>query len=350
MPISIRRRSAAGPYKFVAWHRGSDIQLAANPDYFRGKPTIDRVIIRFLVNDNTMSVALRTHDVDLGDRLNISTYENLGGVPGLLPAINAQSFWEHLTFNMRKPPLDDIRVRQALCYGFDVHAIFAKVSHGLGLLGPSSENPALPWYNRKLAYYPFDIVRAGKLLDDAGWKMGPDGVRMKNGAPLELTLSFPTGNVNRDQTGVILQSRWKAIGVDVVIKTYPAATFFAQAGNGGPLYGGKTDIALSAFVETSPDPAKIAINTIDSIPPHGNNLAFWSNAEVTKLETEGASTFVTADRKKIYDRIQEIEVRELPYYVLRWSAITDMRDANLDGVKPSVIGSTFWNIADWSFR
>jgi peptide/nickel transport system substrate-binding protein len=179
--------------------------------------------------------------------------------------------------------------------------------------------------------------------------MGPNGVRTKNGVPLSLTLSFPAGNINRDQTGVILQSRWKAIGVDLAIKTYPAATFFAQAANGGPLYGGKVDIALSAFVETSPDPTMMAVNRTDRIPPHGNNLAFWSNPEIDKLEVAGASTFVASERKKIYDRIQEIEVRELPYYVIRWSAITDMRDALLDGVKPSVVGSTFWNIADWRF-
>ena len=340
----------SGPYKFVAWHRGSDVELAANPEYFRGAPKIGRVVIRFLTSDNTMMVSLRTHEIDLADRLNISTYENLGSVPGMMAANQAQSYWEHLTFNTQKAPLDDRRVRLALCYGFDVHELFAKVAHGLGMLAPGNQNPLTFWYNKKLVYYPYDRARAGQLLDAAGWKPTATGIRAKNGVPLAITLSFASGNLSREQTGVILQQRWKQIGVDVTIKTYPAATFFAQAGNGGPLYGGKTDVALLAFVNTVSDPSGLNVNGADRIPPHGNNLAFWKNDEVTTLENRAAQSFVPAQRKKLYDRVQEIEVRELPYYVIRWAEITDMRTAELNGVKPSVIGSTFWNVADWTFR
>jgi peptide/nickel transport system substrate-binding protein len=340
----------SGPYRFVAWHHGSDIELEANPDYFRGKPKIDRVIVRFLTNDNTMMIAVRTHDVDIADRLNISTFSNLGPVPDMLPATNTQSFWEHLTFNTRHVPLDDQRVRLAMCYGFDMHEILVKVAHGLGALGPTNQNPLTPWYNRKLTYYPYDPVRAGRLLDEAGWKMGADGVRVKGNQRLSLTLSFTAGNVTRDQTGVLLQQRWKQIGVETIIKTYPASTFYAPAGFGGPFYGGKTDVTLSAFIKAVPDPNGIAVNDADQIPPHGNNLAFYANAELTRLENEAAATPVIAQRKALYDRIQVIELRELPYYVIRWSEITDMRSADLEGVRPPLIGSTFWNVADWKFQ
>lgn len=340
----------SGPYKFVAWHRGSDVEMIANPDYFRGAPKIGRVIVRFLTNDNTMMVALRTHELDLADRLNISTYSNIGNVPGLLPAINSQAFWEHLTFNTARSPLDDRRVRLALVYGLDIKELFAKVAHGLGTLGPTNQHPFTPWYNKKIAPYPFDPQRAAKLLDAAGWKMGADGVRVKDGKRLSLTLNYTSGNVTREQTGVILQQRWKAIGVEIAIKTYPASTFYAPAAMGGPFYGGKTDIGLSAFVRVIPDPNGIGVNDAEHMPPHGQNLSFYRNAEMSRLEFEAASTPVFAKRKALYDRIQEIEFSELPYYVLRWSEITDIRSANLIGVKPPVVGSTFWNVADWTFR
>jgi peptide/nickel transport system substrate-binding protein len=125
----------SGPYKLVAWHRGSDMVFEANPSYFRGAPKIAHVVVRFLDNDNTMMIALRTHEVDVADTLNISTYSNVGAIPGMVAAINAKSYWEHLTFNTARPPLDDRRVRLALCYGFDVHELYAKVAHGLGALG-----------------------------------------------------------------------------------------------------------------------------------------------------------------------------------------------------------------------
>ncbi len=340
----------SGPYTLVSWRHGSSITLAANPAYFRGPPKIANVVIRFLTNDNTMMVVLRTGELDLADNINISTYTGLGTVPNLVPAIVPKSFWEHLTFNTSRPPVDDVRVRRALCEAIDVHELFEKVGHGLGALGPSSENPATPWYNRRLAFYPFDPKAAAELLETAGWHLGSDGKRMKDGKPLEITLISTAGNSTREQLEVILQQRWAAIGVDVVVKNFPAATIFAPMSSGGPFYGGNYDVALSAFIDNTPDPNHQNTNSADHIPPHGNNISRFRNAEITRLEAQAASTFVTAERKRLYDRIQEIEVSELPYYVLRWQAQIDMRSTNLQNVKPATTTSTFWNVADWALR
>lgn len=339
-----------GPYKLVAWHRGSDMVFDADPAYFRGAPKIAHIVTRFLVNDNTMMIALRTHAVDVADTLNISTYVNLGAVAGMIPAINAKSYWEHLTFNTAHAPLDDRRVRLALCYGFDVHEIYAKVSRGVGALGPTSINPVTRWYNRKLDYYPFDPKRAAQLLDNAGWKLGPDGMRGRNGKRLEITLISTSGNNTREQTMVLLQQRWHDLGVDVIIKTFPPATMFAQAANGGPFYGGKFDVGLSAFIYSNPDPSEPSVYGEQHIPPHGNNLAFYRNAEITRLDDAAARTFIDADRKRLYDQMQAIALRDVPYYTIRWAAVIDMRGTDVDGVKPSIVNTTFWNIADWRLR
>jgi peptide/nickel transport system substrate-binding protein len=339
----------SGPYKLVAWHRGSDMVFEANPAYFRGAPKIAHVVVRFLDNDNTMMIALRTHEVDVADTLNISTYANLGAIAGMVAAINAKSYWEHLTFNTGRPPLDDRRVRLALCYGFDVHELYAKVAHGLGALGPTGINPVTRWYNRKLEYYPFDPKRAAQLLDEAGWKLGPGAMRARDGKPLEITLISTSGNITRAQTMVLLQQRWHDLGIDVTVKTFPPATMFAQAVNGGPFYGGKFDVGLSAFINAIPDPSNINVNSEDRVPPHGNNLSAYRNAEVSQLETAAAETFVEADRKRMYDRIQALVLRDVPYYTIRWTAVTDLRATEVEGVKPSIVNSTFWNIADWRF-
>ncbi|MBV8583484.1 MAG: peptide ABC transporter substrate-binding protein, partial [Candidatus Eremiobacteraeota bacterium] len=339
-----------GPYRLVAWHRGSDMTFEADPHYFRGVAKIKHVTIRFLTNDNTMLIALRTHELDLADRLNLSTYTTLGPVSGMIAAINTQNYWEHLTFNTSRPPMDEVRVRQALCYAFDVHEIFEKVAHGVGVLGPTSENPVTPWYNRRLNYYPFDPAQAKRLLEEAGWKVGPDGIRVRDGKRLSVTFVSTAGNMTREQTQVILLGHWKDIGVETVIKDGPASMVFALASNGGPLYSGNYDVALSAFVNGDPDPQRINVNASYRVPPEGNNISFYRNAELTRLEEDAASTFDIATRKRLYDRIQEIELRELPYYNIRWSEITDMRSTSLEGVHPPVAGSTFWNIADWQFK
>ena len=339
----------SGPYKLVEWRRGSEMIFEANPNFYRGAPKIKRVRLRFLTNDNTMTIALQSHELDEGDKLNISTYANLGNVSGMLPALTTQTWWEHLTFNHGRAPTNDPRVRLALCYGFDVHEIYAKVAHGLGMLGPGSENPATPWYNQKLRYYPFDPRRASELLDAAGWRMGPDGVRLKDGKRLTLTIMSTSGNISREQTEVILQQRWRAIGVELIIKNSPAATVFALAQNGGPLYSGNYDIALSAFIQNIPDPQRLNFNTKLGLPPSGNNIAFYRSKEMDGLEDQAAGMFDFAKRKPLYDKIQELEVRDLPYYTIRWEASKNMRAVDLAGFRPVIVASNFWNIADWYF-
>ncbi len=340
----------SGPYTLVAWRRGSEIALAANANYFRGPPKIANVVIRFLTNDNTMMVALRTGELDLADNINISTYEGLGNAPGLAPAIVPKSFWEHLTFNTSRPPLDDVRVRRALCEAFDVHELFEKSVADLVRLGRRRKTRRRRGTTAASPSTRSTRRLRAKLLDAAGWRLGPDGKRVKDGKPLEITLISTAGNSTREQMEVILQQRWAALGIDVAVKNFPAATIFAPMSSGGPFYGGNYDVALSAFIDNTPDPNHQNTNSADHIPPHGNNLSRYRNAELTQLEAQAAATFVTADRKRLYDRIQEIEVCDLPYYVLRWQAQIDLRGANLQGVKPATTTSTFWNIADWTLR
>ncbi|MBV8151784.1 MAG: hypothetical protein JOY59_09515, partial [Candidatus Eremiobacteraeota bacterium] len=216
-----------------------------------------------------------------------------------------------------------------------------------GMLGPTSENPATKWYNRRMQYYPYDPQTARQILDAEGWKAGPDGIRVKDGRRLSLTMVSTAGNITREQTEVILQQRWRAIGVEVIIKNGPAPMVFALAANGGPLYSGNFDVALSAFVDNTPGPSRWNFNHEDRIPPKGNNISFFRSAELSRLEDEGASTYDVAKRKRIYDRAQEIELRDLPYYVIRWAQNTDVRSTALRGLRPTVVSSNFWNIADW---
>jgi len=339
----------SGPYRLLHWTRGSDMTFEANADYFRGPPNIKDITIRFLGNDNTMMIALRAQEVDVAD-VNIGTYVNLGNVSGMSLINGVEGVWEHLTFNTARPPLDDRRVRLALCYGFDVHEIFAKAAHNLGMLGATAENPLSVWYDRKLRSYPYDPLRASRLLESAGWKVGPDGIRTRNGQRLTLTFISTTDNIARQQTEIILQQEWKALGVDVIIKNFPVGTLFALASNGGPLYSGNFNVAMMATVSGDTDPSTIGLNSADRLPPFGRNTAFYRNAELTRLETAAASTFDASDRKKLYDRIQEIDLAEVPYYSLRWWPILVMHSDRVVGIAPSVTGLDFWNIADWRLR
>ncbi len=339
----------SGPYRLVSWNHGSDMVFAANPAYFRGAPKIERIVWRFIPDENAITSALRAHDVDLVDRLGLSPYTQLGSVPGLLPALGYSYLWEHLAFNTASGPLTDLRVRRALCAGLDINEIYAKVDHGIGDLGVGLQQPRSTWYDRSLRQCAFDPARARALLDAAGWHAGPDGMRSKNGVPLQITFGTIAGIIDRAQTQVLLQSRWHDLGVDTVLKTYPPSTFFAPAQAGGIMYSGKLDITMCAFPIPTDDPVRDVYETSGALPPQGVNHAFWRNSRVDALEAEGVRTDDPAARARIYTELQRIEAAQIPYVTLRWWTTIAMHDVRLHGVRPPPLGSTFWNANEWTF-
>lgn len=339
----------SGPYRLVSWHHGSDMTFEANPTYFRGAPKIARIVWHFIPNENSIIAGLRSHDIDLVDKFGVTPYFQLGHVPGLIPSLGPLLAWEHLAFNTASGPLQDVRVRRALCEGMNMSEIYAKVIHGMGDLGVGLEHPRGQWYDRSLKPCPFDPAHAKALLDQAGWRAGADGMRSKDGVPLRIVYSTIAGVIDREQTQVILQSRWREIGVDTQLKNFPPSTFFAPAQAGGILYGGKFDVAQCAFFIRSTDPERADYDSIDRIPPLGINHAFWRNPRVGALEVQGARIYDPAARKKIYDQVQQIEADQVPYLTMRWWTDIAMHDVRLRGVHPPLDGSIYWNVQDWTF-
>jgi peptide/nickel transport system substrate-binding protein len=339
----------SGPYKLVAWHHGGDMTFEANPAYHRGAPRIARIVWRFIPNENSIIAGLRSHEVALVNNLGVVAYSQLGHISGVIPALGTSMAWEHLTFNTSTGPMQDVRVRRALCEGMNMGDIYAKVVHGVGDLGVGLQHPKGPWYDRSLAPCRFDPVHAKMLLDQAGWRTGPAGTRVRDGVPLQIVFSTVAGIIDREQTQVLLQSRWRDLGVDTQLKAYPPQTFFAPAQAGGIVYGGKFDVALSAFLMPSTDPFRTNLDSSSRIPPAGVNHAFWRNARVDALETQGEQTYDPTARKRIYDQIQVIQATELPYVTMRWWTTIVMHDVRLRGIRPAPVGSTYWNVQDWTF-
>jgi peptide/nickel transport system substrate-binding protein len=338
----------SGPYIFRSWTPGAEMRFDANPNYFRGTPKIPHVVLRFIPDQNTMASALRAHDVDLYYTVSTLQAPSVRTIPDTTFAQVASLNYEHLAFNTMRPPLDDRRVRLALCYAFDEPAMFRTVYHSLGGQSPTQFGPGLLGYDPAIRSYPYDPQKAATLLDEAGWKRGADGMRAKNGVPLAFAISTVAGVKLREELEVVLQSAWHAIGADVSVKNFPAPTFFAPASDGGPLYSGKTDVAIYTSSHSAPDPDVEDSLAPDMLPPVGQNTAFYRNAEVGRLIDAGLASYDPAVRAPIYRRLAQIEIRDLPYYVLQWEPQITSSNIDLHGVRPNPIGSNLWNIASWT--
>jgi peptide/nickel transport system substrate-binding protein len=337
----------SGPYRLTGWQHGSMMTFDANPEYFRGPPKIKHIVWKFIYDQNTLLAQLRTHEIDMAYALPTYLAEQVRGIEGVRIAQTSTLHWEHLVFNVRHPPLDERAVRLALAYAMDEKAIFSKIYHNLGRPWPTDQNPDYGWSDKSLGYYPHDAKRSAALLDGAGWRLGPDGYRYKNGRRLAFSISTVAGVKAREAIEVLLQSEWRDAGVDLTVKNYPAQILFAPAAAGGMLYGGKTDAAIFTWSNSTPDPDDETYIGPDRFPPVGQNVMFFSDSRIGRDQQAALRIYEPAKRKPYYLDIQRIILDNVPEYTFDWEPEIDAVNVDLHGVRPVPVGSDFWNVADW---
>jgi len=337
----------SGPYRLAEWRHGDRLIFEANPTYFRGAPKIKRIDLKVLPDTNTELTQLRTHEIDSTVDLDPNQVAILHGFAGVATTIVSTNGYRHVSFNTRRPPLDDVRVRRALCYAMDPDALFRKIYFSIGLRAPADQNPGGGWADPSLRYYPHDPKRAGDLLDAAGWRLGPEGIRVKAGRPLSIGLVSVAGAKANEAVEVAVQAAWRGVGVETTIKNFPGTTLFAPAGSGGVILGGKFDTAVFSLYR-DPDPNDMAVMGPYGVPPNGLNSSFFADPEMGRLQTEGIRTFDTARRHRLYDAIQRIIVSNVPIYTFLWVPLIDAHSERIHGIKPDPLGIDFWNITDWT--
>ncbi|MEM4629513.1 MAG: ABC transporter substrate-binding protein [Zestosphaera sp.] len=303
----------SGPYKVKEWVRGSHVTLIRNDNYRTNmpfvnnkgpNPYIDEIVIRFIPEDLTRITELEAGRVDivrgvpleevrrLRENPNIQLYETLS--PGI----------HYIMVNVKKEPLDDIRVRQAIMTALNRSEIAAIL-----------DNNVVPWFSflspSQICYnesverlaenlYEHDLNKARELLRQAGWvDTDGDGIVDKNGIPLKMTLLSPTDDPALKKSAPLIQAQLRKIGIHVEIKeyTYDYIRELTSEWN--------FELALRRFSWADPD---ILIYLVHS--EYGNYT--YSNPEVDELLEMGRSVSDMTERTKVYSRVQEILLKDLP--------------------------------------
>lgn len=190
----------SGRYMLKQWDQGQQVILEANPDYYGEAPQMKQVTILFMEEDAAF-LAAQAGQVDVAytsatysdqniDGYELAAYETVDNRGFNLPAVPEGTDEEG-----RQTGNDftsDVRVRRAINLGIDRQEMIDHVLNGYG--SPAySVCDQLPWYS-EASEVAYDPKEAGKLLDEAGWRMGPDGVREKDGVKASLNLLFSTGD------------------------------------------------------------------------------------------------------------------------------------------------------------
>lgn len=331
-----------GPFKLKQWLHGSDIIFAPNERYWRGKPKVAEVDLKIIPNTNTQVDQVRTHEIDVLGSVSKPLVLQLKGLPGVRLVKQLSANYRHLDFNCRSPILREVNVRRAIARAIDIDKIIHDVYGGYGVRG-ATDIPPFSWAANDLEPVPYDVEAAKKLLDDAGWNAGPEGIRARNGQRLELTISSATGNMPNANAEQIMAQELRAVGIDLRIKNYQGAVLFAPE---GPLYGGRYDMAWIVDTEGT-DPDSFAKWGCDFWPHHGANTDFYCNRRVDALMRDAQLRYDRQRRKHDYYEAWKILLDEAPSVIIYWDDSVTALNADLKNYKPSPVITDFWNAWEW---
>ncbi len=326
----------AGPYKLKEWISGQRLILEANEDYFEGRPYIDEIVYRVIPDSSTQFMELKTGNLD---GMDLTPQQYLFQTKGSSWEKDFEKFkflsfgYTWLGYNLERPFFKDVRVRRAISYAINKEEIVKGVLLGLGSPAIGPYKPGTWVYNDKLVPYGYHPEKAVELLKQAGWSdTDGDGIIDREGTPFSFTILTNQGNSLRIKTATIIQNRLKDIGIDVQIRTVEWAAFIKEF-----VDKGKFDAIILGWNITQ-DPDNYNVWHSSKAVPGGLNIVKFKNGELDELLEKGRTTLVQADRKVIYDRIQEILHAEQPYCFLYVPMALPIYQSRIKGLKIAPAG------------
>jgi peptide/nickel transport system substrate-binding protein len=325
-----------GPYRVTEIVPGSHIILERNPGWSGPQPYFRRVVIWTVENTAALEANLLAGGLDmvageLGFSLDEAlAFEKRHGSKFKILYKPGLSF-EHIDTNLANPILADLRVRQALLYGIDRKAITDEIFAGRDPVADSFVPPLDPAFAKDLPHYNYDPDKARAMLDAAGWQLGSDGIRHKDGKPLSLELATTSGNRTREMIEQVLQAQWRQIGIAIRIKNQPARVLI-----GDTTKHRNFEMAMFAWVGAPENVPRAELNS-QQIPSaengwSGQNFDGYSNPEFDTLMDAIEVELDPAKRFEMWHKLQTLYAEQLPALPLYFRADAFVLPKWLDGV------------------
>jgi peptide/nickel transport system substrate-binding protein len=291
----------SGPFRFVSQQSDRDVVLERSPNYWRAKPKIERVRFAVVPDTTTRALELEKGSADVAvNALTPDMADALRQRPNLVVEDGPGSEIDYIVFNLRNRYLGDVSVRRAIAQAINRPLIIRSLLRGQARPA-NSLLPAQHWaWTGDTEKYPYDPAAANALLDQAGYKRGPNGIRF------HLGMKTSTDETRR-LTADVLQQELAKIGIALDLRSYEFATFYAD------LVRGAFEMAPSRWIggNEQPEIFRYAYSSA-SFPPHGSNRGFYSNPKLDALLNDAANTLDQAKQRADYVQVQKILSRDLP--------------------------------------
>jgi peptide/nickel transport system substrate-binding protein len=301
-----------GPFKFVEWVPKVRVVLERNDDYrwaprafkHQGPARFRRLVTRIIPDASTRVAALEKGEIDVVDQVPPVAVRNLRANSDISVIIgDVSGIPLSFLFNLSKAPLTDVSLRRAFIHAVNRPQIVQKVLFGTSKAAFGPITPTTPGYWAGVEQmYPYDPERARKLLDEAGWKPGSDGIRVKDGNPLEVYLPWI---FDRDIPTEI-QAAVKDVGIKLNFEIVPPAREDEIVLNNQYNIGGIRWVAV--------DPSVMSVMLHSrNIPAPGKYAFNWSHynsEQMDRLLAQANATVNTAQRNRVLADIQRLAMEQ----------------------------------------
>ncbi len=332
-----------GPFRFEEWRAGEYIRVVRNDDYWRGPeyPAIDEVVWSFIPDSNTRLNAMKAGRHHWA-RLEPTHVRELAGLEGYATHLVSSNTFMHFDVSVNTERAAALfrerRVRAALFHAIDREAIAEQLMEGTVRVAHTPINPTSPYHNPEVARYDYDPERAAAMLDEAGWRPGPDGIRVSEGRRFSFTLLNRAGTADRIAIAQVIQAQLKAIGVEVDFRTLESAAW-TQAWRSFDW-----EAVVSAWFLPA-DPSFTGLYQCDG----PNNMTGLCDPGLDEIMEASDRALDFATRKPLLDRAQErlaVSARMLPIY---YNVIPEVVSDRVAGYRGSGTNfGSFWNLWAWS--
>jgi peptide/nickel transport system substrate-binding protein len=297
-----------GPFMLDEYRPAEFTSLVAFDDHWRGRPYLDGLRMNIVPEGSVRALQIQTGEADssvspIGVEDNIELYEDESITTFRTTAVVLQ----HAALNHTHPPLAEKEIRQAMMYAIDRDQIVDDIFFGFAVKATANLSPAVEfWHNPDVREYEYNPDQAEAMLDEAGWVMGDDGVRERDGEPMHFVMTLISGiSTTLAET---IQHYLAQVGIDMEIREAPISDI--QEG----LRDGRVHSTSWQWSYGGWDGEPDSRYTMHS--EAFNNWNSWENEEVDELLVEGIQQTDPEARREAYYRVQELVAEEVPMLFL----------------------------------
>ncbi len=329
----IKAPVGTGPWMLKEQVKDDYSIFVPNPNYWGEKPAASEVYIKVVPDAETLALEFESGNLDFiygNGLISLDRFNVYKDDPAYVTAVSEAMSTRMLLMNTQSEILSDLKVRQALSHAVDKESVALNIFGGIEQPANTMFSPNVPHTQIGLEPYAYNLEEAGKMLDEAGWVLGSDGMREKDGKKLQLKFPYISAKVTDKSVGEYVQGEWQKIGVAVELKAMDESTYWDDALNAD------YDVMLNFTWGAPWDPHAFLTAMTDGSENGGPDFIAQQGLEMKEnIDQTIKQLLIETDEKKLqeeYDYVLRTLHEQAVYIPLTYQAVLSVyRDGELEG-------------------